>query len=89
MGLGASVPEADEIMKRAIVIGNLTPKEVKSFFRKFRKFDKERTGICSTSRLCCIDIVHYLEGLAKLTTIFESIEEQRTVFTDSILDLLG
>ena len=44
MGLGSSVPEPDDIMKRAIVLGNLTPKEVKAMFSKFRKYDKERTG---------------------------------------------
>lgn len=70
MGSRGSVPEPDDRMKRAILLGNLSPKEVKSFFILFRKYDKEKNGF------------------AKLSTIFEAIEEKRTVFTDSILELL-
>ena len=44
MGGRGSVPEPDDRMKRAILLANLTPKEVKSFFFIFRKFDKEKNG---------------------------------------------
>jgi hypothetical protein len=71
MGSRGSVPEPDDRMKRAILLGNLTPKEVKGFYLIFRKYDKEKNG------------------WAKLNTIFEAIEEKRTVFTDSLLELLG
>ena len=44
MGSAGSVPEADERMKKAIALAELTPKEVKRFYRTFRKFDKSRSG---------------------------------------------
>lgn len=70
MGAALNVPDADENMKKAIVLANLTPREVRGFFKIFRKFDKDR------------------KGLIKLSELFESMEECRTVFTDSLLDLL-
>mmetsp|Transcript_15981 Transcript_15981/g.24083 ORF Transcript_15981/g.24083 Transcript_15981/m.24083 type:complete len:341 (+) Transcript_15981:181-1203(+) len=70
MGITGSVPEPDDYAKRAIVLGNLSQKEVKKLYKIFRRYDKEKSGF------------------AKLSVIFESIEEKRTIFTDSICDLL-
>jgi hypothetical protein len=44
MGSSSSVPEADDRMNRAILLANLTPKEVKAFYAIFRKHDKEKNG---------------------------------------------
>jgi hypothetical protein len=44
MGSSGSVPEPDDRMKRAILLANLSPKELKSFYSLFRKYDKEKNG---------------------------------------------
>lgn len=70
MGNSYTVPEPDENTKKAMVLAHLKPKELKRFYKCFKKFDKNKIG------------------LVKLSDWLESMEEERTVFTDSLAELL-
>lgn len=93
MGGRIALPEYDENLKRAADIGNLTPKEVAKFLKYFKKLDKEKKGTCRAAWVMARDLtsiyVLLLAGKIKLTDLFESIEDGRTLYTDTLCELVG